>query len=70
VAHAVERAAGRKLDLKLTDRRAGDPAAIVAEAGRARSVLGWQPRHDNLDGIVASALAWERHLIRRNARPD
>jgi UDP-glucose 4-epimerase len=70
VAHAVERAAGRKLDLRLTDRRAGDPAAIVAEAQRARSVLGWKPRHDNLDGIVASALAWEQHLIRRNARPD
>jgi len=67
VARAVERASGRKLDLRLTERRAGDPAAIVAGADRARSILGWKPRHDNLDGIVASALAWENHLIRRNA---
>jgi len=67
VARAVERASGRKLDLRLTGRRAGDPAAIVAGADRARSILGWKPRHDNLDGIVASALAWENHLIRRNA---
>ncbi len=66
VARAVERASGRKLDLKLTERRAGDPAAIVAGADRARTILGWKPRHDDLDGIVASALAWENHLIRRN----
>jgi UDP-glucose 4-epimerase len=66
VARAVERASGRKLDLRLTERRAGDPAAIVAGADRARSVLGWKPKHDDLDGIVASALAWENYLIRRN----
>lgn len=66
VARAVERASGRKLDLRLTGRRAGDPAAIVAGADRARSILGWKPKHDDLDGIVASALAWENHLIRRN----
>ena len=66
VARAVERASGRKLDLRLTGRRAGDPAAIVAGADRARSILGWRPQHDDLDGIVASALAWENHLIRRN----
>jgi len=67
VARAVERASSRKLDLRMTGRRAGDPAAIVAGADRARKILGWTPRHDDLDGIVASALAWENHLIRRNA---
>jgi len=66
VARAVERASGRKFDLRLTERRAGDPAAIVAGADRARAILGWKPKHDDLDGIVASALAWENHLIRRN----
>ena len=43
-----------------------DPAAIVAGADRARKLLGWKPRHNDLDGIVASALAWESHLVRRN----
>ena len=66
VARAVERASGRRIDLRLTERRAGDPAAIVAGADRARSVLGWKPKHEDLDGIVASALSWENHLIRRN----
>jgi UDP-glucose 4-epimerase len=66
VARAVERASGRRIDLRLTERRPGDPAAIVAGADRARSILGWKPKHEDLDAIVASALSWENHLIRRN----
>ncbi|MER2194325.1 UDP-glucose 4-epimerase GalE, partial [Methylobacterium brachiatum] len=31
-----------------------------------RSRLGWQPRHDDLDAIVAQALAWEDKLSTRN----
>jgi UDP-glucose 4-epimerase len=67
VIRSVEKAAGRKLDVRLAGRRAGDPAAIVAGAEKIRHVLGWTPRHQDLDGIVASALAWERHLQRRNS---
>ena len=64
---AVERSAGFSLDARDCPRRPGDPAEIVANADRARSVLGWQPNHDDLDFIVKTALAWERHLQKRNA---
>jgi UDP-glucose 4-epimerase len=64
---AVERASGAPVNKRLVPRRAGDPAAIVAGATRVREILGWQPKHADLDFIVASALAWERHLERRNA---
>jgi UDP-glucose 4-epimerase len=63
---AVERAAGVRLTVRDAPRRPGDPAEIVANADRARAVLEWQPRHDDLDFIVASALAWEKHLQSRN----
>ena len=63
---AVERAAGVRLTVRDAPRRSGDPAEIVANADRARAVLEWQPRHDDLDFIVASALAWEKHLQSRN----
>ena len=43
-------------------RRRSSPVPSGREA-----ILGWEPRHEDLDGIVASALAWENHLIRRNA---
>jgi UDP-glucose 4-epimerase len=43
-------------------RRPGDAAAVVADATRARSRLGWTPVHDDLTGIVEAAYAWERRL--------
>lgn len=47
-------------------RRAGDPAAIVAKADRAREILHWVPEHEDLKEIVKSAYAWEQHLMKRN----
>ena len=67
VIKAVEKASGGPVNHRLAPRRAGDPAAIIAGADRVRSILGWQPKHNDLDFIVQSALAWERHLMRRNA---
>lgn len=59
---AVRRVSGHPLPVTLAGRRAGDPPELVAGAGAIRRCLGWTPCHDDLDGIVASALAWERHL--------
>ena len=69
VISAVERAGGRRLAVRDGPRRPGDPAVIVAEAQRARTVLGWRPQLDDLDQIVASAIAWEEKLARHNERP-
>jgi len=41
-------------------RRAGDPPALVADARKAREVLGWQPRFDRLQDIVRTAWDWMR----------
>jgi UDP-glucose 4-epimerase len=48
-----------------TDRRPGDPACVTACVDRIRQVLNWQPRYNNLDTIVRTALYWE---IRRDNR--
>jgi UDP-glucose 4-epimerase len=67
VLKAVERVNGAPLPVRYGPRREGDPAAIVAGAERVRKVLGWQPRYENLDFIVETALNWERKLAQRNA---
>ena len=67
VIRAVEKAVGGPIKANRVDRRAGDPAAIVAGADRVKAILGWKPKYNDLDMIVASALAWENHLLRRNA---
>lgn len=43
-------------------RRDGDPAALVADATKAREILGWMPRYAELETIVRHAWAWERKL--------
>ena len=63
VLDAVERALGRPLPIEEAPRRAGDPPVLISVAERIREVLGWQPRHDDLDFIVATVLAWERRLL-------
>jgi UDP-glucose 4-epimerase len=62
VLSAVERVTGRALAKVEGPRRAGDPPALVAATEKIRRVLDWSPRHDDLDGIVASAIDWERKL--------
>ena len=59
---AVKQASGVDFDVKLSPRRAGDPAAIVAASAKIRSELGWKPEHDDLARIVTQALAWEKNL--------
>ncbi|HET9160721.1 MAG TPA: UDP-glucose 4-epimerase GalE [Caulobacteraceae bacterium] len=59
---AVGRVAGQTVPTKEAPRRPGDPASIVADVSRIRGTLDWRPRFDDLDQIVAQALAWERQL--------
>jgi UDP-glucose 4-epimerase len=62
VVAAVKRAAKMDFAVHMSDRRPGDPAALVAGADRIREVLGWVPRRNNLDTIVEDALSWEKRL--------
>jgi UDP-glucose 4-epimerase len=67
VVEVVKRVSGVDFPVVVSARRAGDPAAIVARAERARRVLGWKPTRDDLDAIVRQALDWERRLHNRRS---
>lgn len=49
------------IDFKVvtTDRRAGDPAILVADSTLAKKELGWQPKFDKLETIIETAWQWE-----------
>jgi UDP-glucose 4-epimerase len=66
VIDTVKRVSGVDFKVEHAARRPGDPARIVAASDRAREVLRWRPRFDDLDTIVTHALAWERKLAARN----
>ena len=60
VIDAINRVNGSPIKVKEEERRAGDPPALIAKADKARDVLGWEPRYDDLDFIVKTSLDWER----------
>jgi UDP-glucose 4-epimerase len=60
VLDTVKRASGVDFKIVRSGRRPGDPAAIVADSGRLRALLGWAPQFDDLQTIVDHALKWER----------
>jgi UDP-glucose 4-epimerase len=62
VLDAVDRQLDAPLRRMLGPRRAGDPASLIADSTRLRQSFDWRPAHDDLDHIVATALAWERKL--------
>jgi UDP-glucose 4-epimerase len=65
VIETVKRVSGVDFKVEKAPRRPGDPDRIVAASDRARKLLGWQPRFDDLPTIVRHALDWEAALNKR-----
>jgi UDP-glucose 4-epimerase len=65
VIEAVRRVSGVEFPVEEGPRRPGDPAALVASNRKICEVLGWRPRHDDLDYIVGTAWRWEATLLAR-----
>ena len=60
---AATRITGRTITVVETDRRPGDPPALVGGSQRARQILGWNPQYSDLDTILTHAWGWhqQRH---------
>ena len=57
---AAERVSGAPIPWTLSPPRPGDAPYMVADSSAMQAAFSWVPRLADLDGIVASALAWER----------
>jgi UDP-glucose 4-epimerase len=66
VLDSVDRVTNVTIERRMEPRRAGDPAALVADNRRILATLPWRPARADLDTIVADALAWERKLAERD----
>lgn len=61
----VRKVSGIDFTVEDAPRRPGDPAMLVAQADRVRECLGWTPRFNDLETIVADAWRWESKLAKR-----
>jgi UDP-glucose 4-epimerase len=64
VIEAARRVTGREIEARIEPGRAGDPSRLVADAEKARSVLGWQTQYPDLESIIRTAWDWHQ------AHPD
>ena len=62
VVDAVKQVSGFDFKARISGRRPGDPASLVAGTKRIKAVLGWTPKYDDLPTIVVQALEWERRV--------
>lgn len=60
VIDTVRDVTGREVRVEDAPRRPGDPPRLVADAGKARQLLGWQPVYSSLEAIVSHAWNWEK----------
>jgi UDP-glucose 4-epimerase len=60
VIDVVKEKSGKDFNVEETERRAGDPDALMADNSRIKATLGWEPDHADLGVIVQSALDWEK----------
>jgi UDP-glucose-4-epimerase GalE len=67
VIDACRRVTGQPIRYRTEGRRAGDPATLVGECGKAFSVLGWKPRHAKLEDIIGTAWSWMDRNVRLTA---
>lgn len=57
---AAIKVTGVDIPYTIGPRRGGDPDSLVADSSKARKVLGWSPKYENVDDIIASAWNWHQ----------
>ena len=48
----------KEIPAEIADRRGGDPDSLVAASDKARKVLGWKPKYDDVHSLIKTAWAW------------
>ncbi len=60
VIETARQVTGLPIEAKIAPRRPGDPSKLVADAAKARKILGWNPHHTDLQDIIESAWTWHQ----------
>ena len=57
---AAKKATGRDIKVEMGERRAGDPAQLIASSAKARKILGWQPKFTDVEQVIGTAWNWHQ----------
>ena len=60
VIDTVKKITGRDFEVEVSDRRAGDPAVLIASSEKIQEELNWQPQYPELEKIISTAWNWHK----------
>lgn len=58
ILNAAKEVTGKEVPVNYGERRAGDPARLVADPTQAKKMLGWEAKHKDAIAMVESAWQW------------
>lgn len=61
VIDTARKVTGYEIPARIAERRAGDPARLIASSDKARQVLLWKPEHADLEKIISTAWNWHKN---------
>ncbi|MCL0100866.1 UDP-glucose 4-epimerase GalE [Peptococcaceae bacterium] len=64
VVKAAKKVTGVDFPVEYTDRRPGDPPALVADASKIKEKLNWLPKYNDLEYIIKTAWEWEKKKVK------
>jgi UDP-glucose-4-epimerase GalE len=62
IVDAINQHGSHTLNHSFGPARAGDPAQLISDIGRAKDLLNWQPTHSDFETIVTTAEQWHQKL--------
>lgn len=60
IIEAVRRVTKHQIPFKIGTRRAGDPSILIASNEKAKKILGWTVKHEEIDAIINDAWNWHK----------
>lgn len=60
VIDVARKVTGHSIPARMEERRAGDPSTLIASSKKAKEILGWNPKYNYLETIIATAWNWHK----------
>lgn len=60
VIETAKKVTQKDFEVEVSERRAGDPAVLIASSEKIKNYLGWQPKYQDLEKIISTAWKWHK----------
>ncbi|WP_240404018.1 UDP-glucose 4-epimerase GalE [Lactobacillus jensenii] len=61
ILQAARKVTDKEIPASIGPRRSGDPSTLIASSEKAKKILGWKPKFDNIEKIIETAWKWHEN---------